>query len=279
MAGARPEDVSDRAKDAPARRDGDARLGQSLPRSAGGRGDLRRGGRPRPSASREGDVVVSIHCGSRGLGHQIGTEFLKRDGATRRREHGIELPDRELACAPINSEVGRALPRRDARRASTARSRTARSSRTSRARRSRSVAADAELTLLYDVSHNTCKVEAHEVDGEPQRALRPPQGRDARVRARAIRTCPAACAPSGQPVLIGGTMGTAPTCSPAPRRAWGERSAPPATAPGRRMSRHQALRQLARAAGGRGAGGAGHPHPEPVARAASPRRRRARTRT
>ncbi|MBI3304091.1 MAG: RtcB family protein, partial [Deltaproteobacteria bacterium] len=53
----------------------------------------------------QGDILVSIHCGSRGLGHQIGTEFLKKM-AIAAAEYGIELPDRELACAPINSPVG-----------------------------------------------------------------------------------------------------------------------------------------------------------------------------
>ena len=53
----------------------------------------------------EGLVVVSIHCGSRGLGHQIGTEFL-REMAVSAARHGIDLPDRELACAPIRSELG-----------------------------------------------------------------------------------------------------------------------------------------------------------------------------
>ena len=51
------------------------------------------------------DVVVTIHCGSRGLGHQIGTEFL-REMVVVAEASGITLPDRELACAPINSEVG-----------------------------------------------------------------------------------------------------------------------------------------------------------------------------
>jgi len=51
------------------------------------------------------DVVVTIHCGSRGLGHQIGTEFLK-EMVVIAKASGIALPDRELACAPINSEVG-----------------------------------------------------------------------------------------------------------------------------------------------------------------------------
>ena len=63
---------------------------------------------------RAGDVVVSIHCGSRGLGHQIGTEFL-REMAITAKAAGIALPDRELACAPIRSPVGKRLSRRHAR--------------------------------------------------------------------------------------------------------------------------------------------------------------------
>ncbi|HIE56276.1 MAG TPA: RtcB family protein, partial [Chromatiaceae bacterium] len=55
---------------------------------------------------REGDILVSIHCGSRGLGHQIGTEFLRRM-VVEAPSHGIRLPDRELACAPLRSELGK----------------------------------------------------------------------------------------------------------------------------------------------------------------------------
>ncbi len=58
-------------------------------------------------ALHQGDVVVSVHCGSRGLGHQIGNEFL-RSMVLAARGFGIELPDRELACAPIESPLGRA---------------------------------------------------------------------------------------------------------------------------------------------------------------------------
>jgi len=64
---------------------------------------------------RVGDLVVSIHCGSRGLGHQIGTEFLK-EMVIAAGAGGIVLPDRELACAPIDSEVGSAISVRCARR-------------------------------------------------------------------------------------------------------------------------------------------------------------------
>ena len=60
---------------------------------------------PKSYGLAEDDVVVTIHCGSRGLGHQIGTEFLK-DMVVAASASGITLPDRELACAPINSDVG-----------------------------------------------------------------------------------------------------------------------------------------------------------------------------
>ena len=60
---------------------------------------------PRPSGCAD-DVVVTIHCGSRGLGHQIGTEFLQGNGGGGATASASSLPDRELACAPINSEVG-----------------------------------------------------------------------------------------------------------------------------------------------------------------------------
>ncbi len=63
---------------------------------------------------RQGEVVVSIHCGSRGLGHQIGTEFLKQM-VIAAPGYGIELPDRELACAPDQLPARPGLSRRHAR--------------------------------------------------------------------------------------------------------------------------------------------------------------------
>lgn len=54
----------------------------------------------------QGETIVTIHCGSRGLGHQIGTEYLKRM-VMAAAEYGLTLVDRELACAPIDSNLGR----------------------------------------------------------------------------------------------------------------------------------------------------------------------------
>ena len=109
----------------------------------------------------EGDVVVSIHCGSRGLGHQIGTEFLKRM-VVEAPKHGIHLPDRELACAPLRSKLGQAYL--GAMRAVI---NCALANRQIVTHLTREVFErlfpDHPLRLLYDVSHNTCKEEWHEV--------------------------------------------------------------------------------------------------------------------
>jgi tRNA-splicing ligase RtcB len=116
---------------------------------------------------KQGDIVVMIHCGSRGLGHQIGTEFLKQMAITAG-QHGIALPDRELACAPIHSEVGQ-----DYLGAMRAAINCALANRQILTHLVRGVFHDilpqAELPLLYDVSHNTCKVEEHRVDGGTRR--------------------------------------------------------------------------------------------------------------
>ncbi len=106
---------------------------------------------------KRGDILLSIHCGSRGLGHQIGTEFLKKMVMTAG-QHGIQLPDRELACAPIDSKVGRSYL--GAMRAGINCALANRQIITHLARRAfERVLPQAELELLYDVSHNTCKLE------------------------------------------------------------------------------------------------------------------------
>src|ERR1035437_7647612 len=112
----------------------------------------------------EDDVVVTIHCGSRGLCHQIGTEFLK-EMVVVAEASGIELPDRELACAPINSEVGQRYL--GAMRAAI---NCALANREILGHYARRIFGhffpNHDLRLLFDVSHNTCKVEPHVVAGK-----------------------------------------------------------------------------------------------------------------
>jgi tRNA-splicing ligase RtcB len=189
---------------------------------------------------REGDVVVSIHCGSRGLGHQIGTEFLKRMAVSATR-YRIELPDRELACAPINSEVGQ-----DYLGAMRAAINCALANRQIITHLVRQVFADllpqATLSLLYDVSHNTCKVEEHVIDGTPTRLFVHRKGAT-RAFGPGHPDVPASLQTVGQPVLIGGTMGTASYVLVGTKASMSLAFGSACHGAGRSMSRHQALRQ------------------------------------
>ncbi len=152
-----------------------------------------------------GDVVVSIHCGSRGLGHQIGTEFL-RVMVERAGEFGITLPDRELACAPLASDLGAEYL--GAMRAGINCALANRQIITHLARATFDrLLPKASLELIYDVSHNTCKREEHEVDGF-RRTLFVHRKGATRAFAPGHPEIPPALRPFGQPVLIGGSMGT-----------------------------------------------------------------------
>lgn len=189
---------------------------------------------------REGDVVISIHCGSRGLGHQIGTEFLKRM-ALGAAGYGIRLPDRELACAPINSELGQAYL--GAMRSAINCALANRQIVTHLVRQALGeIFPGAELPLLYDVSHNTCKIEEHLIDGERRRLFVHRKGAT-RAFGPGHPDLPAVFSESGQPVLIGGTMGTASYILVGTRESEGLAFSSSCHGAGRRMSRNQALKQ------------------------------------
>lgn len=191
-------------------------------------------------ALRPGDVVVTVHCGSRGLGHQIGTEFL-RDMVPAAEIAQIKLPDRELACAPINSEIGQRYL--GAMRAGI-----------NCALANRQIvghlagAAFGEffpsirLELLFDVSHNTCKVEEHAVNDQ-RRALYIHRKGATRAFGPGHADLAESLRPYGQPVLIGGSMGTESWVlvgtAESERRAFGSA----VHGAGRSLSRHQAKRR------------------------------------
>jgi tRNA-splicing ligase RtcB len=185
-------------------------------------------------------VLISIHCGSRGLGHQIGTEFLKQmvlDAKGR----GFALPDRELACAPINSELGRSYL--GAMRSGINCALANRQILTHLARAVfREVLPQARLTLLYDVSHNTCKVETHEVDGKPQELFVHRKGAT-RAFGPNHPDLPEALRAAGQPVLIGGSMGTGSYVLCGTVRSEQQAFSSACHGAGRAMSRHEALRR------------------------------------
>jgi tRNA-splicing ligase RtcB len=189
---------------------------------------------------RRGDILVSIHCGSRGLGHQIGTEFLKRMAIAAGR-HGIELPDRELACAPIQSPVGRDYL--GAMRAAINCALANRQIITHLVRQAfAEVLPRVRLPLLYDVSHNTCKVEEHLIEGERKRLYVHRKGAT-RAFGPGHPDLPLSLREVGQPVLIGGTMGTASYILVGTLEGMALSYGSACHGAGRSMSRHQAMKQ------------------------------------
>ncbi|MEK7758936.1 MAG: RtcB family protein, partial [Pseudomonadota bacterium] len=186
------------------------------------------------------DIVVSIHCGSRGLGHQIGTEYLKRM-AIAASQFGIELPDRELACAPIKSDIGQEYL--GAMRAAINCALANRQVITHLTRQAfAQVVPHADLRLMYDVSHNTCKEEEHVVDGVPRRLFVHRKGAT-RALGPGHPAIPEALRAVGQPVLIGGTMGTASYILVGTAQGMLQSFGSACHGAGRAMSRHAAYRQ------------------------------------
>jgi tRNA-splicing ligase RtcB len=154
---------------------------------------------------RAGDAVVSIHCGSRGLGHQIGTEFLARM-LVDARARGLALPDRELACAPIRSELGQEYL--GAMRAGINCALANRQILTHLVRNVFAhVVPEARPAVLFDVSHNTCKEEEHLIAGKTRMVLVHRKGAT-RALPPGHPGVPEPLRAHGQPVLIGGSMGT-----------------------------------------------------------------------
>ena len=188
----------------------------------------------------EGDVVLTIHCGSRGLGHQIGTEFLTRMAAAAS-QYGIDLPDRELACAPIYSTVGRAYL--GAMRGAINCALANRQIITHLVREAfTEIFPQAELPLLYDVSHNTCKVEDHIVHGREMHLFVHRKGAT-RAFGPGHHAVAEPLRAIGQPVLIGGTMGTASYILSGTTAGMDLAFGSACHGAGRSMSRHHACRQ------------------------------------
>jgi len=183
--------------------------------------------------------VVSIHCGSRGLGHQIGTEYL-REMAIAASSFGIDLPDRELACAPIKSDIARRYlgAMRSAMNCAMA-------NRQIITHLTRKVFAElvpaARLTLLYDVSHNTCKVESHEIEGSG-RLLYVHRKGATRAFPPNHPELPEKLREAGQPVIIGGSMGTESYILVGTQSGMKRSFGSACHGAGRSMSRHQALK-------------------------------------
>jgi len=150
-------------------------------------------------------ILVAIHCGSRALGHQIGTDYLKTL-ASASRKYNIPIRERELVCAPINSDEGQeyfkamccALNYAFANRQII----------THLVRKSfNQIFPDAEIKTFYDISHNSAKKEKHKVDGKLKELYVHRKGAT-RAFGPGTETLPIEFRKIGQPVLIGGTLGT-----------------------------------------------------------------------
>lgn len=151
-------------------------------------------------------VCVMIHTGSRGLGHQVCSDQVRLMLAAMSR-YGIDVPDRQLACAPVRSAEGQAYLRAMAAAANYGRAN--RQLLTFAARQAFSIATGhGDLELLYDVSHNLAKLERHVVNGE-ERLLCVHRKGATRILPPGHAELPEDLRAIGQPALIPGSMGTA----------------------------------------------------------------------
>jgi len=172
----------------------------------------------------EGQIVIQLHTGSRGLGHQIATDFIRvmnRAMPT----YGITVPDRELCCVPFHSAEGQ-----EYFSAMSAGANFAWSNRqliTWEIRQAwKAVIGSSPLHVVYDVAHNIAKVETHEIDGQSRQLLVHRKG--------ATRAFP------GQPVIIPGSMGTASFVLEGAPASMRESFGSSCHGAGRRMSRKKA---------------------------------------
>jgi len=191
----------------------------------------------------EGQLTVLIHSGSRGFGHQICDDFLKQMG-TQVRELGFNLPDRQLACAYVKSDMGKRYLSGMACAANYAwanRQIIMHWTTETFEKVLRMSPSDLKMELLYDVCHNIAKLEKHIVDGEQvtlcvhrkgaTRSL-PPGHPDVPERYRKV----------GQPVLIPGDMGTCSYVLAGSQKAMEETFASTCHGAGRVLSRKQAIK-------------------------------------
>jgi len=192
-----------------------------------------------------GQVLVMLHCGSRGFGHQVGTDYLRRFDAAMR-AYGIVVNDRELACAPFRSPEGQAYFA-----AMTAAANTAFANRQVITHRVREVMGrvfgrdprELGLSLIYDVCHNTAKLERHVVEGVARDLVVHRKGAT-RSFGPGAPDVPAAYRDLGQPVIIGGSMETGSALLIGTTHAMQETFGSTAHGAGRTMSRAQAKKRV-----------------------------------
>jgi len=155
-----------------------------------------------------GCLTVQIHCGSRGLGHQVCTDYVQQFQSAVKK-YGIDLPDRELVCAPMDTPEGQSYlgaMRAAANFAFANRQLLAHSAR--RAFEETFKSKDAYLHQVYDICHNMGKIETHEVNGQQMKVCVHRKGAT-RAFGPGAPGLPPEYQKIGQPVIIPGSMGTA----------------------------------------------------------------------
>jgi len=185
------------------------------------------------------NVLIMIHCGSRGLGHQVASDYIK----LMEEKYGFkDLPDRELINAPIESELGQKYL--SAMNCAVNFAFCNRHLIMSWVREVfEKIFSGSRLDLVYDVCHNVAKIEKHEVDGKKMKLCIHRKGAT-RSFGPGRKEIPEAYRKVGQPVLIPGSMGTSSYILVGTKKAEGVSFGSTAHGAGRVMSRHQALRQF-----------------------------------
>ena len=158
----------------------------------------------------EGTITILIHCGSRGFGHQVCSDYL-RVAEQAMQKYDISLPDRELACVPNNSEEGESYRKAMFSALNYAwsnRQMLTHWTRNSFQRVFNQSESDLDMKLVYDVAHNIAKVEKHKVDGRDRNLVVHRKGATRAFPANR-KEIPLKYRDLGQPVLVPGSMGTA----------------------------------------------------------------------
>lgn len=187
-------------------------------------------------------VAVAIHCGSRGLGHQVCTDYVRKM-LPLLGSYGIALPDPELACAPADSPEGKSYLGAMAAAANFAWANRQVITHHVRLEWENLFGKEHTLKTFYDVCHNIAKIETHTMDGEEKSLLVHRKGAT-RAFGPGREEVPTHYREVGQPVLIPGTMGTASYILRGTQAAMEQTFGTVCHGAGRRMSRHAAKKQV-----------------------------------
>ncbi len=193
----------------------------------------------------QGMLAVQIHCGSRGFGHQICTDYVEEFQAAVKR-YGIHLVDRELVCAPLNSPEGQdylAAMRCAANYAFANRQILAYSARRAFEQVLAGKVKDWQLHQVYDICHNMGKIETHIIEGERIKVCVHRKGAT-RAFGPGSPELPEEYRPIGQPVLVPGSMGTASWVLVGTEASMELSFGSSCHGSGRLMSRHEAKRNV-----------------------------------